>query len=63
MNKTDVLFELEVETDTISRGYAIQQIEMAIAESKDENERLQFERFKDFLKALPSSNGVFRQMR
>ena len=45
MNKTDVLFELEVETDTISRSYAIQQIEMAIAESKDENERLQFERF------------------
>lgn len=63
MNKTDVLFELEFETDTISRSYAIQQIEMAIAESENEDERLQFERFKEFLKALPASKGVFRKMK
>lgn len=63
VNKTDVLFELEFETDTISRSYAIKQIEMAIAESEDDDERLQFERFKDFLKVLPSSNGVLRQMK
>ena len=63
MKETDVLFELEFETDTISRSYAIKQIEMAIDESENEDERLQLERFKDFLRALPTSSGIFRQMK
>lgn len=62
MNKTDVLFELEIGTDTISRNYAIEQMNMAIAESKDADERLQFTRFIEFLKVLPAYSMTYRRV-
>lgn len=76
MNKTDVSFRPKDtcrnpnpdyvppgcdKSDTISRSYAIEQIDMAIAESADADEKLQFERFKDFIQALPSHRGIYKR--
>lgn len=43
----------KVSSDYISRRYAIEQINLAIQEAQDEEEQAQFERFKDFIMALP----------
>lgn len=40
-------------SDSISRSYAIEQIELAILESQNDEDREYFERFKDFLNVLP----------
>lgn len=62
MHKTDVLFELEIGADAISRSYAIEQMNMAIAESNDADERLQFARFIEFLKVLPAYSMTYRRI-
>lgn len=49
--------------DAISRTYALNQMDMAIREASSEGQREQFERFKDFLRALPSLQELEEQVR
>lgn len=42
----------------IDREYAIEQMDLAIAEAKAEAEREQFRRFKDFLMVCPTPKEV-----
>lgn len=46
-------------SNVISRDYAVNQIKFAIEDSNDPEEKLQFDRFIDFLTALPDAGKEY----